>query len=69
MNQAEDDVLYSLICKVVFIKICCCLKMFIGVETVSFVEVDIMDNIVFWFSVYDIVYHPRAVSILYIMQI
>jgi hypothetical protein len=43
--------------------------MFIGVETVLFVEVDIVDNIAYWFSVYDIVYHPRAVSILYILQI
>lgn len=43
--------------------------MFIDLETVSFVEFGIVDSIVYWFSVYGIVYHPRAVSILYIQQI
>lgn len=47
MNCAEDNVLYLLICKVVFFPIFHCLKMFISVETVSFVEVDIVDNITY----------------------
>jgi hypothetical protein len=45
MNCAEDNVLYLLICKVVFFQIFHCPKMFISVETVSFV--DIVDNITY----------------------
>jgi hypothetical protein len=69
VNCAEDNILYLLNCKVVFFPIFRCLKMFISVETVSFVEFDIVDSIVYRFSVYGIVHHPRAVSILYIVQI
>jgi hypothetical protein len=47
MNHAEGNVMYLLNCKVVFIPVFCCLKMFIGVETLLFVEIDIMDNIAF----------------------
>jgi hypothetical protein len=47
VNCAEDNVLYLLKCKVVFFPIFCCLKIFIVVETVSFVEFDIVDSIVY----------------------
>ena len=43
--------------------------MFISLEALSIVEFDIVDSIVYWFSVYGIVYHSRAVSIIYILQI
>ena len=69
MNCAEDNVLYLLNWEVVFFPIFYYLKIFVCLETVSFVEFDVVDSIVYWFSVYGIVYHPRAVSILYILQI